>query len=155
VNCSPQWQHDRVDYEGKSELKLPITKLSELTGVHRDSISKRLVNLPFSAGKKGAKLYSSADALAAIYKMDSLEAARAEQARSAAQLNAIRADELRKTRIPKQLVLDTLDELMQAQVSTLKAATGKVLTMDDVNGIFANMAAIPTRLGWHETNSKV
>ena len=129
-------------------MKLPITKLSELTGHHRDSIARRLVNLPFEAGKKGAKLYSSEDALPEIYKVDSLEAARAEQARSAAQLNAIRADELRKTRIPKQLVLDTLDEVMQAQVATLKAATGKVLSMDDVNNILANMAAIPTRLGW-------
>jgi hypothetical protein len=55
--------------------------------------------------KKGAKLYSSEDALAAIYKTDSLEAARAEQARTAAQLNAIRADVLRKTRIPIEIVL--------------------------------------------------
>jgi hypothetical protein len=64
-------------------MKLPILKIAELTGVHRDTISKRLADLPFEAGKKGAKLYSSEDALAAIYKTDSLEAARAEQARTA------------------------------------------------------------------------
>ena len=67
-------------------MKLPILKIAELTGVHRDTISKRLADLPFEAGKKGAKLYSSEHALAAIYKTDSLEAARAEQARTAAQL---------------------------------------------------------------------
>ena len=81
-------------------MKLPILKIAELTGIHRDTISKRLADLPFEAGKKGAKLYSSEDALAAIYRTDSLEAARAEQARTAAQLNAIRAEDLRKTRIP-------------------------------------------------------
>src|SRR5438105_6977276 len=77
-------------------MKLPILKIAELIGGHRDTISKRLADLPFEAGKKGAKLYSSEEALAAIYKTDSLEAARAEQARTAAQLNAIRADVLRK-----------------------------------------------------------
>ena len=76
-------------------------------------MSKRLVNLPVEAGKKGANLYRSADALAAIYKLDS-EAARAAQARSAAELNAIRAEDLRKTRIPIQIVLDTMDEVFQA-----------------------------------------
>ena len=77
-------------------MKLPILKIAELIGSHRDTISKRLADLPFEAGKKGAKLYSSEHALAAIYKTDSLEAARAEQARTAAQLNAIRAEDLRK-----------------------------------------------------------
>jgi DNA-binding Lrp family transcriptional regulator len=70
-------------------VKLPISKISELTGIHRDTVSKRLADLPFEAGKKGAKLYSSEDALAEMYKTDSLEAARAEQARTAAQLNTI------------------------------------------------------------------
>jgi hypothetical protein len=71
-------------------MKLPISKLSELTGIHRDTISKRLADVPFDAGKKGAKLYSSEDALAAIYKTDSLEAARAEQARCARRASAHR-----------------------------------------------------------------
>jgi hypothetical protein len=61
-------------------MKLPISKLSHLTGVHRDTISKRIAHLPFEAGKKGAKLYSSEDALAKIYESESLEAARAKQA---------------------------------------------------------------------------
>jgi hypothetical protein len=106
-------------------LKLPITKLSQLTGVHRDSISKRLANLPFEAGKKGAKLYSSEDALAEIYEADSLHAARAEQARTAAELNAIRAENLRKTRIPIQIVCDVIDEVFQAIATTLKAEAAR------------------------------
>jgi hypothetical protein len=129
-------------------MKLPISKLSELTGAHRDSISKRLANLPFEAGKKGAKLYSSIDALAAIYKTDSLEAARAEQARTAAQLNAIRADVLRKTRIPIEIVLQVNDEITQATAATLKAAEGKLLTQELINDIFDKFRSIPAKLKW-------
>ena len=124
-------------------MKLPILKISELTGTHRDTISKRLADLPFEAGKKGAKLYRSEDALAAIYKTDSLEAARAEQARTAAQLNAIRADVLRKTRIPIAIVLEALDETFQAIAATLKAAEGKLLSKELINDIFDKFRSIP------------
>jgi hypothetical protein len=124
-------------------MKLPISKIAELTGVHRDTISKRLADLPFEAGKKGAKLYSSEDALAAIYKTDSLEAARAEQARTAAQLNAIPADVLRKTRIPIAIVLEALDETFQAIAATLKAAEGKLLSKELINDIFDKFRSIP------------
>jgi hypothetical protein len=124
-------------------MKLPILKIAELTGVHRDTISKRLADLPFEAGKKGAKLYSSEEALAAIHKTDSLEAARAEQARTAAQLNAIRADVLRKTRIPIAIVLEALDETFQAIAATLKAAEGKLLSKELINDIFDKFRSIP------------
>ena len=129
-------------------MKLPISKISELTGIHRDTISKRLADLPFEAGKKGAKLYSSENALAAIYKTDSLEAARAEQARTAAQLNAIRADVLRKTRIPIEIVLQVNDEIAQATATTLKAARGKFLTQELINDIFDRFRSIPAKLKW-------
>jgi len=129
-------------------MKLPILKIAELTGIHRDTISKRLADLPFDAGKKGAKLYGSEDALAAIYKTDSLEAARAEQARTAAQLNAIRGDVLRKTRIPIEIVLQVNDEICQATAATLKAAKGKLLTEELINDIFDKFRSIPAKLKW-------
>ena len=129
-------------------MKLPILKIAELTGVHRNTISKRLADLPFEAGKKGAKLYSSEEALAAIYKTDSLEAARAEQARTAAQLNAIRADVLRKTRIPIAIVLEAIDETFQAIAATLKAAEGKLLSKELINDIFDKFRSIPAKLKW-------
>jgi hypothetical protein len=129
-------------------MKLPISKISELTGIHRDTISKRLADLPFEAGKKGAKLYSSEEALAAIYKTDSLEAARAEQARTAAQLNAIRADVLRKTRIPIAIVLQVHDEILQAIAATLKAAEGKLLSRELINDLFEKFRSAPAKLKW-------
>jgi DNA-binding Lrp family transcriptional regulator len=129
-------------------MKLPILKIAELTGVHRDTISRRLADLPFEAGKKGAKLYCSEDALAAIYKTDSLEAARAEQARSAAQLNTIRADVLRKTRIPLAIVTQVYDEVLQATAAILKAAEGKLLSRELINDIFDKFRSIPAKLKW-------
>ena len=68
--------------------------------------------------------------------MDSLEAARAAQARSQASLNAVREEDLRKQRIPIQIVLDTIDEVFQAIGSTLKAAKGKKLTAERINELF-------------------
>ena len=124
-------------------MKLRISKISELTGIHRDTISKRLADLPFEAGKKGAKLYSSEDALVEIYKTDSLEAARAEQARTAAQLNTVRAEELRKTRIPISIVLQVHDEIFQAIAATLKAAEGKLLSKELINQIFDKFRSAP------------
>ena len=124
-------------------MKLPILKIAELTGVHRDTISKRLADLPFEAGKQGAKVYSSEEAMAAIYKTDSLEAARAEQARTAAQLNAIRAEDLRKTRIPLAIVSQVYDEILQAIAAILKAAEGKLLSKELINDIFDKFRSIP------------
>jgi hypothetical protein len=127
-------------------MKLPISKISELTRIHRDTISKRLADLPFEAGKKGAKLYSSEDALAAIYKTDSLEAARAEQARTAAQLNAIRAEDLRKTTNSDRNCASGQDEICQATAATLKAAKGKLLTAELINDIFDKFRSIPANV---------
>jgi len=129
-------------------VKLRISKISELTGIHRDTISKRLADLPFKAGKKGAKLYSSEDALVEIYKTDSLEAARAEQARTAAQLNTVRAEELRKTRIPISIVLQVHDEIFQAIAATLKAAEGKLLSKELINQIFDKFRSAPKWWSW-------
>jgi hypothetical protein len=112
-------------------MKLPILKIAELTGVHRDTISKRLADLAFEPGKKGAKLYSSEDALAAIYKTDSLE-----------------AEDLRRTRIPIAIVLQVHDEILQAIAATLKAAEGKLLSKELINDIFDKFRSIPAKLKW-------
>ena len=60
--------------------------------------------MPFTPGDKGAHLYESRDALPLIFAVDNLEAARAAQARSQASLNAVREEDLRKQRIPIQIV---------------------------------------------------
>ena len=71
-------------------MLLAVNQISELTGRDRHGIPKRLENLPFTPGDKGAHLYESREAPPLIYAVDNLEAARAAQARSQASLNAVR-----------------------------------------------------------------
>ena len=94
-------------------MLLAVNQISELTGRDRHGIPKRLENLPFTPGDKGAHLYESREALPLIYAVDNLEAARAAQARSQASLNAVREEDLRKQRIAIQIVRDVLDETFQ------------------------------------------
>jgi len=124
-------------------MKLSIKQLAELTRVHRDIISKRLADLPFEAGKKGAHLYESTHALPLIYAIDSLEAARAAQSRSQASLNEVRLEELRKKHIPIDMARDVAEEVFKAMRSILKAAQGKKLTTKRINDIFAKFRAAP------------
>jgi len=70
-------------------------------------------------------LHESAEALPLVYGVDNLATARAEQARSQAQLNAIRGEDLRKTRIPITIVLQVHDEIFQALAATLKSVLPK------------------------------
>ena len=65
-------------------MLLSINQLWELTGRDRKTVTKKLENLTFTAGDKGAHLYESAQALPLIYSVDNLEAARAKQALSQA-----------------------------------------------------------------------
>jgi len=125
-----------------------IKKLSELTGRHRQTIAKILADLPLVDGQKGAHLYESREALPLIYAVDNREAARAEQARSQAALNKVREENLRKQRIPIELVIETHDQVLQAMSATLKAAKDKVLTVELINSIFADFRAIPAKLRW-------
>jgi hypothetical protein len=129
-------------------MLVSIKKLSELTGRHRQTIAKNLVDLLAVDGERGAKLYDSEQALPLIYAVDNLEAARAEQARSQAALNKVREEELRKVRIPIDLVTSILDQTLQAMSATLKAAKDKVLTVELINNIFADFRAIPAKLNW-------
>src|SRR5262245_60900161 len=129
-------------------MLVSIKKLSELTGRHRQTIAKNLVNLLPVDGEKGAKLYDSQQAFPLIYAVDNLEAARTEQARSQAALNKVREETLRKQRIPIEIVTETLDQVLQAISATLKAAKDKVLTVELINNIFADFRAIPTKLNW-------
>jgi hypothetical protein len=78
-------------------IHLSISQLSDVTGLDRCRIAKQLKDLQDTAGERRAMLYESAEALPLVYAEDNLEAAGTEQARSAAQLNVIRAQDFRKT----------------------------------------------------------
>jgi hypothetical protein len=74
-----------------------------------------------------------------------LEAARAKQANSQASLNAVREEDLRKQRIPKQVVLDAIDETFQAIGATIKAAKFKKLTPERINELFDKFRMDPKK----------
>ena len=87
-------------------MLLSINQLREITGRDRKTITKKLENLSFMPGEKSAHLYESTQALPLVYSVDNLEAARAKQALSQASLNAVREEDLRKQRIPIQIILE-------------------------------------------------
>jgi hypothetical protein len=127
-------------------MRLSLTQLSELTGRDRITMKKQLESLPPIPGKRGAYLYESREALPLIYSVGNLEAARAKQALSQAALNAVREEELRKYRVPREEVLDVFDSVFQAIASTLKAAKNKKLTPLIINGLFGKFRAALKKL---------
>ena len=123
-----------------------VNQLSELTGRDRRTIKKQLEDLRFEAGEKGAHLYESSEALPLIYRVNNLESARAKQALSQASLNAVKEEQLRKERVPLQLVLDEMDSLFQPMGAILKNT--KELSPTRINEIFEKFRAIPQKLKW-------
>jgi hypothetical protein len=138
-----------ISDEEFSKYRTPsLNQLSELTGFDRRTIKKQLANLPFAAGKRGAKLYESVTALEAIYTPSGLEAARAKMALSQASLNREREMKLRRERIPIPIVLDTMNQFFGAMRAILKKAVGKTVTVELCNHIFAQFRDIPRKLKW-------
>jgi len=133
-------------------MKISISAASRLTGKHRSTISKVASELQSFPGRKGALLYDSRELLQRLYigtdgaptaseALRQLSLARAEQVR-------LQNEITRKKRIPLDLVMDILDQTLQAMAATLKATNGKVMTQDSINEIFADFRAIPGRLNW-------
>ena len=131
---------------GNAKMLKSINQLAELTGRDRRTIKKQLEDLHFVDGEKGAHLYESTEALPMIYRVDNLESARAKQALSQASLNAIREENLRKERVPLQLVLDEMDSLFQAMGAILRNV--KELSPSRINEIFDKFRAVPAKLKW-------
>jgi hypothetical protein len=122
-------------------MRVSVNELSNITGRDRHTIRKQLDSLPSINGKKGALLYDSKRALSVIYKTGNLEDARAKHALSQVSLNAVREEDLRKSRIPLEEILDVLDFTFQSIASTLKAAKFKKLTPELINEIFDKIRA--------------
>ena len=128
-------------------MLLSINQISELTGQDRRTIVKRLEDLPFRPATR-TRAFTHRLMRYRHFAMDSLAAARAAQARSLASINSVREEDLRKQRIPIQIVLDTMDEVFQAIGSTLKAAKGTKLTAKRINELFEKWRDLPAKLKW-------
>jgi hypothetical protein len=127
-----------------------ISQLSALTKKDRRTITARVAGIPHLAGRKGAHLYDSALALAAIYRTDadgkSLDDAKKEQALSAAELNRARKEDLDRRRIPIEIPIAATDQAMQAIAAILKAAKGQTLTPKKINELLSKLRAVPAQL---------
>jgi hypothetical protein len=133
-------------------MLVSIAKLASITGKDRKTIIPRIAHLPSKAGEKGAKLYESPAALAAIYTRDSasgnLDEARRRQADSAAHLNELRGEEISKTRIPIDIPIRENDQITQSIAATLKAARGKTLSLELINELLGKFRDLPAKLKW-------
>jgi hypothetical protein len=70
-------------------------------------------------------------------------------------LNAVREEDLRKQRIPIQIVLDLIDKVFQSIGPTLKAAKGKKLTLERINEVFDKFRAVPSRSAGNRRNPPI
>jgi hypothetical protein len=128
-------------------MEVSISQIASLTGKDRHTVAIRMTGLCFKEGRKRAKLYESAEALAAVYSAGNLEDARAKQALSQASLNAVREQDIRKQRIPIEVVTEVFDETFQSIAATLKAAKYKKLTPTLINELFDKFRN-PADLKW-------
>src|SRR5690242_11033914 len=126
-------------------MLLSINQLSKLTCRNERTVTKRLEDLRYTPGPKGAHLYESTEALPLIYAVDNLEAARSQQALSQAALNRVREEDLRKRLIPVQMAHDMIIEIRDDMMRILRAEEGKTLTQKRINDLFAKFRAIPKK----------
>src|SRR6476659_7593829 len=96
---------------------LSQTQLSDLTGKDRKTLTRRLESLQPQDGPRGAMLYDSRLALELIYEVKTtgktVDEARKEDYIQRAALAKVRREELERTRIPIELVLNIHDQALQ------------------------------------------
>ena len=133
-------------------MGMSINQLSELTGKDRRTITSRCKDVPLEKGAKGAHLYDPKLALPAIYAAGgdgtTLDEARKRQALSQAQLNELRCEEVRRERIPIDIVRAIWDAALQAFTPILKAARGKTLTLEKINELIEALRSAKLPLKW-------
>ena len=131
-------------------MELSISQLADLTGHDRRTITRKLEKLVWSEGEKGAHLYESTGALAAIYLAEgqgkSLDAAKTEQALESAALTRARREEVEKKRPPLDLVLGFFDAFGQEVSAILKVHKDKKLDQARIDQIFTACREMPGKL---------
>jgi hypothetical protein len=94
------------------------SQISDLTGPDQRTVAKELKDLHYTAGERGTFLYESTEALPLVYAVDNSEPARAGTGPVVqAPLNAVREEDVRKQRIPIQIVRDLIDKVFQSHRS--------------------------------------
>ena len=131
-------------------MNVSINQLAELTGKTYRTIKHRLADLEKKDGAKGSHLYDSQQALELLYQVSgkTLDEAKIRELDERSALARARREVLDKTRIPIEIVMQTLEEVMTAQVAVLKCTIGKVMTIQTFTAIMADFRGIPEKLKW-------
>ena len=131
-------------------MELSINELADLTGHDRRTITRRLEKFTYTEGPKGAHLYESRHALAAIYVQENegktFDQARTEQALESAALTRVRREEVEKKRPPLDLVLGLFDAVGQEVAALLKVHKGATLDQPRIDKIFASFRELAGKL---------
>lgn len=132
-----------------------INEASELTGRSTRTINKRVGSLRFRDGERGKKEYESPAMLEAIIlgETDSgdgnfVSATEAQRLLTIARRKQIdlEMEVTRKERIPLDVIEEINDEVFSNVAAMLKSHTGKFLTEELVNDIFAEFRGIGAKL---------
>lgn len=138
--------------------EMSINELHKLTGVMRDTITRRLGDLEFvtkGTGKTAAKKYDPKKALPLIYGATAggesggaLNTQQAAAALSVAKKHQIDIDIecKRKERIPVSDIETVNDEVFSEIAGMLKTFEGRVMTREDVNDIYARFRDIGAKV---------
>lgn len=113
-------------------------------------MTSRLDGLQFSEGEKGAHLYDSQQALETLYEVDlaeaTLDGARKQQALSTAALNRVKTDEIRRERIPLEIVTALWQAALMTFAATLKASSS--LPKAKINELLGELEKVELPAKW-------
>ena len=136
--------------EGNAGMDLSISQLADLSGFDRRTVTKKLERLVWTEGEKGAHLYETKAALAALYVAEhegkTFDQARTEQALASARLTTVRCETEETKRPPLDLVLGFFDAAGQEVAALLKVHKGKTLDQSRIDKIFESFRELPGKL---------
>ena len=135
-------------------MKFSENQFAQMTGKTRATIRRKLDGLEYEDGSHRARVYDSKSALERIYGVDpGADGEFVTEAESRRLLNLKKLEEIeldmqvkRKARIPLELIEQVNDRTFSGIAGTLKANSGKVLTEDLINDLFAELREIGAAL---------
>ena len=126
-----------------------LNDLAKLTGYDPKTVKRRVGDLPFTSGEKGAMMYESVPALARVYAVEQSVDGQMSNSQAASLLNQAKIKDLeldgeikRKERIPRAVVEAVNEEAITAVVGMLK----KYLPNEVLTEVLSELRAVGSKL---------